>query len=112
MGLPQLTRRLALEEPQRVPDGAGGFDETWVVLGHLWAEVTARTGRETAGQVGSVSVVPYRITVRGAPVGQAARPKAEQRFREGTRLFRILSVAEADPQGRYLVCMAEEEAAA
>jgi hypothetical protein len=49
--------------------------------------------------------------VRGAPVGAQRRPKAEQRFRDGTRLFRILSVTERDPQGRFLICQTEEEVA-
>jgi head-tail adaptor len=39
-----LSRRLVLEAPDRVPDGAGGFSETWVALGHVWAEI-ARAGR-------------------------------------------------------------------
>jgi len=110
-GPPQLTRRLVLEEPQRLSDGAGGFAETWVVLGTLWAEVKAGSGRERAGEVTAVSRVPYRITVRGAPEGNLARPRPEQRFREGARVFRILAVSEADAQGRYLTCFAEEEGA-
>jgi head-tail adaptor len=46
--------------------------------------------------------------VRGAPVGAPSRPVAGQRFREGARIYPILAVAEADPEGRYLVCHAEE----
>jgi hypothetical protein len=42
-------------------------------------------------------------------VGHPARPVPEQRFREGSRVFHIRSVAEADPEARYLVCMADEE---
>ena len=30
------------------------------------------------------------------------------RFREGARIYPIIAVAEADPEGRYLVCYAEE----
>ncbi len=110
--LPRLTRRLVLEAPQRAPDGAGGFVDSWAALGTLWAEVVARSGRERAGAGGALSHVPYRITVRGAPAGAPSRPRPEQRFREGARIFRILSVAEADAQGHYLICQAEEEGAA
>jgi len=109
MSGPVLNRRLVLEAPQRVADGAGGFSESWAALGTLWAEVRPGTGREIGGQGGPLSRVPYRITVRGAPVGAPSRPKPEQRFREGARLFHILAVTERDGRGHYLTCFAEEE---
>jgi head-tail adaptor len=109
MSAPVLNRKLVLEDPVQVPDGAGGFNETWVPLGILWAEVKAGTGQEKAGEFITVSKVPYRITVRGAPYGAPSRPKPEQRFREGTRLFRIKAVTERDPQAHFLTCFAYEE---
>ncbi len=109
MRLPVLNRRLVLETPQRVSDGAGGFTETWVALGEHWAEIKPGTGRETAGEFLTLSAVRYRIIVRAAPVGSDARPKADQRFREGDRLYRIAAVTEHDPRGHYLVCFAREE---
>ena len=112
MKAPRLNRALALEEAANVADGAGGFTQSWTGLGHLWAEVTFRSGREASQGGGALSVASYKITVRGAPVGNSMRPRADQRFREGTRLFRILSVAEKDAEGRYLICIAQEEAAA
>jgi head-tail adaptor len=45
-------------------------------------------------------------------VGSDRRPRPDQRFREGARLFRILAVAEADAQGLYLTCFAREEVVA
>ena len=106
---PRLTRHLVLETPQRVSDGAGGFTESWAALGTLWAHLEARTGRETSGAAMAVSLARYRVTLRAAPPGSSARPVAGQRFREGARLFRILAVAEADTDGRYLVADTEEE---
>ena len=112
MAAPLLNRKLVLEEPQRSPDGAGGYTETWVALGELWAEIRPGSGREKAGEFLTVSQVPYRITVRAAPIGSPARPRPDQRFREGTRIYAITSVAETDTAGRYLVCTAHEEVAA
>lgn len=108
---PVLSRALALETPVRVTDGAGGFSETWTPLGTLWAEVSARAARDSVGVAGRVAVAGYRITVRGAVPGASNRPRPGQRFREGTRLFRILGVTEADPAARYLACTCEEEVA-
>lgn len=112
MTMPHLNRKLVLEAPLRVPDGAGGYTESWEILGELWAEVRSRTGRERAEAGVPVSSVSYMIVVRGAPYGTAARPMPNQRFREGTRLFVIQAVAEQDLQGRYLTCFADEEVVA
>lgn len=108
-----LTRKLILEEAQRTPDGAGGYSEVWVALGALWGDVRPGTGRERqAAGLFTVSSIPYRITVRGAPQGAPSRPRADQRFRDGERLFRILAVTERDAKGRYLECFAKEEVSA
>lgn len=104
-----LNRQLALEELDRVPDGAGGFSDIWMPLGTLWADVSARSGRERGGEVAAVSVVVCRIVVRAAPTGSSMRPRAGQRFREGDRVYVIEAVAEKDMGARYLVCFATEE---
>lgn len=109
MTIPDLSRALVLEGVVRAPDGAGGFTEAWTALGTLWAEVRPWTGRDRLGEERMLSAVPYRVTVRGAPVGALSRPKAGQRFREGTRLFLIQAVTERDPDGRYLTCFSREE---
>jgi len=108
----RLNRQLVLEMPARLPDGAGGFVQSWMPLGQLWAHVDARSGRETTGLGGALSRTGYKIVVRGAPVGSQARPQADQRFRERERVFLIQSVAEDDADGRYLVCTAQEETVA
>ena len=109
MSAPKLRRSLLLEQVQAVPDGLGGQVESWVGLGRLWAEVVAGSARDDDGEETVLSSVGYRITVRGAPVDAPSRPRADQRFRDGSRLYRIVAVAERDPEGRYLVCHAREE---
>lgn len=108
---PVLGRKFVLEHAVRVVDGAGGFAEIWSPRGTLWAEVRPGKGREAAGEGVALSRVPWRITVRAARPESPARPVAGERFREGERVFRIISVAEADPAGRYLTCEADEERA-
>ena len=105
----RLNRKMVLEAPERVPDGAGGYTETWTQLGTLWVELRARGGREASGEETSLSRTGFKILVRAAPHGAPSRPSPEQRFREGARVFRIRSVAEFDQAGRYLVCLADEE---
>jgi head-tail adaptor len=109
MSRPSLSRQLVLEARRTLPDMAGGYSESWVVLGTLWADVVAGSGRDVAGEEVTISSVPYRITVRAAPFGSDARPRADQRLREGARIFRIVAVAERDADGRFLTCFAREE---
>ncbi|MDW4496816.1 head-tail adaptor protein [Sulfitobacter sp. D35] len=108
---PRLNRRLVLETPETIPDGAGGFDSVWVALGTIWGEVTARTGRELAQAEAAISRMSFRIVVRAAPFGSPDRPQPQQRFREGQRIFLIEAVAEEDADTRYLTCFATEEVA-
>lgn len=104
-----LNRKLTLEEMERTPDGAGGFHDTWAVLGTVWAEVRAGTGREKREEFAHISEVPYRITVRAAPEGAPSRPYPEQRFRDGARVFAITAVADTVGDARYLTCFTKEE---
>jgi head-tail adaptor len=105
----RLGRALVLEALLRVPDGLGGFSETWVPRGTLWAEVVPGAGRDLVREEVAGSAVPLRITVRGARPGAPSRPAAGDRFREGDRRYRVVAVTERDPEGRYLLCWAVEE---
>ena len=103
---PEMNRRLLLEAPERLEDGAGGFSEIWVALGHVWAAVETRgAGRE----VDQAARLLLKITMRAVPQGAAARPDARMRFRDGERVYRIEAVHESDPTGRTLSCFAVEE---
>lgn len=109
---PKLTRKLVLEAPVQVADGAGGYRKDWQHLGEIWAEIKPGTGVEKAGEFVTLASVPLKIVVRGAPEGSPRRPKPEQRFREGARIYRILAVTERDAAGMYLTCFAREEVVA
>jgi head-tail adaptor len=103
-----LTRKLVLEARETQPDGSGGHTVAWVPVGTLWADVAAHGGREDFLGGRPRARTRVRILVRGAPAGAASRPRPDQRFREGARIFNILGVAEHDPRGRYLEITAEE----
>jgi len=109
MSDPHLSHALDLEELQRSPDGAGGFAQTWVRLGTVWADIRAGAGRERADQTRPQSVQSLIVTVRGAQRASPRRPRPDQRFRAGARIIAIEAVAEGDPMGRYLVCRCVEE---
>ena len=108
MSAPRLNRRLVLEAPEDVPDGAGGVTRSWQVLGQIWAKLEPRTGRAVDAAAGSLARMPYRITVRAAPAGSPARPAPGQRLRAGARVFHVQAVAD-ESGGAWLTCFAEEE---
>lgn len=108
----QLNRLLTLETPTSVSDGTGGLSVQWTATGTLWADIAPGAGRDTASEEIRLTTVPYRITVRGAPVGSARRPQAGQRLVDGLRIFQVLAVTERDAAGHYLTCFAREEAPA
>lgn len=107
--VPQLNRRLILQERQSVPDGAGGFTMTWPSRGTVWAEIKPGSGREIGDVEVKLSAVPHRITLRAAPQESDRRPVAGNRLVEGARIFLVQAVAEADAEARFLTCFATEE---
>ncbi|MFI0396289.1 head-tail adaptor protein [Paracoccus jiaweipingae] len=109
MSAPRLNVPLVLEQPQRQPDGMGGFRVRWAALGTVWAAMRARGGREVSGPVGRESAQHWEITLRAAMPGDPRRPAPGQRLRMAGRVFRVLAVAESGPAGRLLVCQATEE---
>ena len=109
MSLPRLNRHLALQAPVRTADAMGGYAFEWQTIGTLWAEVAPGSGREVRRGEAALGRVPMKITVRMAPLGSDARPKAGQRFIDGPRIFTITAVTERDPAGAYLTCHADEE---
>lgn len=95
-----LNRRIAIETPAVVADGS----TTWIALATVWAGFaqTAATERDDDGRY--VGVVRWRFTIRWrGDVTSAAR------IRFGTRVFRILAVADPTGNSRYLAIEAEEE---
>lgn len=105
---PQLNRKLTLEERVTTPDGSGGFAVQWSPLGDLWADMRATRGNEQIIGRRETQSLAWRIRVRSAPIGAPSRPKPDQRFVEGTRVFTILAVSELAGTDLYLDCWAEE----
>lgn len=104
-----LSRRLVLENRQKTPDGAGGWVQSWVPLGTIWAKIETSTGRREAREHADQSVNKVKITTRNAPMDSDARVKPGQRLVEGSNVFLVDAVAETEPHGLYLTCWARKE---
>ena len=106
----RFSRKLALESPERVADGAGGYSGGWSLLGTHWGDVARATGRLERGEEAARARAQYRITIRAVPNDSPSRPVAGQRFLDGTRVFLIRSVWD-DADLRHLICLVDEEVA-
>jgi SPP1 family predicted phage head-tail adaptor len=98
-----LRHRLTLEELARVADEGGGFTESWVTVATLSANLRPIGGDERyeadrlAGRITHEVNLRYRAGVAPA-----------MRFRNGTRIFHIVSVIDVEERRRWLTCLCEE----
>ncbi len=99
-----LRVRLALEQAQETPDGAGGFAEDWVETGQLFARVEPARASDRSGAGQTLEEVTHRITFR-----HRADVASGMRLRRGGRVFAILTVHDPDETGRYLVARTREQ---
>jgi SPP1 family predicted phage head-tail adaptor len=98
--------RLTLERPTATPDGAGGFTLAWNAITILPADVAPVKADERSVDEGLSDLTLHKIVIR-----KRADILSSDRFRLGTRVFRIRSIVDPDEDGRFLVCVCEEEGA-
>ncbi|MFV0294848.1 MAG: phage head closure protein, partial [Hyphomicrobiaceae bacterium] len=95
---------LALETPQRTPDGGGGGVVTWTTTATVWADIQPAHGRERVIGEQRSGEITHEITIRHRPGITPA-----MRFRLGARLFQIIAVRDIDESRRILRCQCQEE---
>jgi SPP1 family predicted phage head-tail adaptor len=102
----KLNRRLVLEEPVIMPDGAGGVIRTYQALTTLWGALVPVSASNVVMADGSGATVTHRITIRTGP-----EVSPRHRFRWGARQFQVVALRDEDGQGRFLQIEAEERTA-
>lgn len=100
----RLRLRLTLETASATPDGAGGSIPEWIEIATVSAEVAPLGAGEQVRGEGLADLTQQRIVVR-----KRSGVVAGNRFRLGERIFRIAGVTDPAEDGRYLVCLCEEE---
>jgi SPP1 family predicted phage head-tail adaptor len=101
-----LNRRLTLEAPVETPDGAGGVTRTYQAVVTLWASVIPVSARSQSEAERLGGAVTHRISLRFT-----ADITTRHRFRDGSRIFRILSLRDRDGRKRFLQIDADESVA-
>lgn len=100
----RLRLRLVLEKPTPTPDGAGGFTLDWAGAATLAGDVVPVRAEERRLGEGLGDLVTHRIVIR-----HRSDIETGDRLRLGERLFRIRGITDPHEDGRYLVCLTEEE---
>jgi SPP1 family predicted phage head-tail adaptor len=102
MGAGGLDRRLVLEAPVETDDGAGGVTRSFEMVATLWAQVTPVRARPNVAADSLAALVTHRIVVR-----LPRTITTLNRFRDGTRIFRVVAFRETADR-RFLEIDAEE----
>lgn len=103
----RLRLRLDLETATPTPDGAGGSTLSWSTVATVAADVAPQRAEERRVGEGLADVVTHRIVIR-----HRDDVAAGDRFTLGSRVFAIRGVRDPEEDGRYLVCLCEEEGGA
>ena len=106
--VPELNRPMVLEDRVLAPDTMGGQLVSWIALGTHWCELVARSMALRLLADHGQAKGTARILLRAVAPDVPSRPKTGQRFRDGARIFNIISVSEADAEGRFLECQVSE----
>lgn len=100
----RLRLPLTLEAMTAVPDGAGGFAESWAALGTLYAALEPVKAARRLGADQALPEVTHLVTLRARPDVASG-----MRFTTSGRVFAIETVHDPDETGRFLVCGVRED---
>lgn len=98
----RLDRRLVLEAPVEVDDGAGGVTRGYQTAATLWAQLTPVRARPDVAADSLAALVTHRIVLR-----TPRTITTQNRFRDGARIFRVVAFRETADR-RFLEIDAEE----
>jgi len=60
----RLRKRVTLQQPNQVSDGAGGFTTTWSTVGTFWAKLTPKSASESSRADTLHGVSTHTLTFR------------------------------------------------
>lgn len=99
----ELRCRLVIENPQRVSDGAGGADVSWVEVATVWANVQPVSAGETRSVGQRAEKITHRITLR-----YRSDVTAAMRLIGMGRVFEIEAVVNEAERDQWLICSCVE----
>jgi SPP1 family predicted phage head-tail adaptor len=99
----KLNRRLMLEAPVESADGAGGVSRSFAAIATLWVSVMPASAARQIEAERLGAKVTHRLHLRFSN-----DITTRHRFRDGARIYRIVSIRDRDGRKRFLEIEAEE----
>ncbi len=101
--LSSLKQRAALQSRTLVPDGGGGFSESWQTVGTAWVEIVPLGANEKFGPDTLETRIRHRITLRAR-----SDIVAGMRLATASRSFAIRAVERRAASDPLLTLLCEE----
>lgn len=98
-----MNRRLVLEAPVEDADGAGGVTRSFEAVATMWAAVAPVSAAREIEAARLGARVTHRLHLRFAD-----DITTRHRFRDGQRIYRIVTLRDRDGRRRFLEIEAEE----
>lgn len=99
----RLRNKVAIQQPVRISDGAGGYTQSWEDFAVVSAEIEPFSGRERFSSFQLKSEVSHKITIR-----YIAGINSDMRIMLGSREFNIRSSVNPLERNEQLVLLCDE----
>ena len=106
MRIGDMNKRIELQYTTKVPDGMGGFINSFVTTATVWAGIWPVSASEQVQAMQNVMTISHRIRIRYRSV-----LKASWRIKYGERYFNIVSSVNPDEKCEYLDILCKEATA-
>jgi SPP1 family predicted phage head-tail adaptor len=100
----RMDKRVEIQQPVSVPDGAGGQTVTWTTFDTIWASIEPLQGQEYIAAQQMQTAVTHRLRIRYLEGITAA-----MRVKFGARVFQIQSILNYNERNAEMQLMCVEQ---
>ena len=102
MNIGKMRHRITIQRQSDEKDRLAGYQDDWIDIATVWAQISPVSGREFLTQIRE-TMVTHKIYCRYRP---GVTPRLRIKFKD--RIFRIISVLNWDESNEGLTIMCEE----
>ena len=105
MRIGELNKRITLMYQTKVPDGMGGFTNSWVTAAEIFGAIWPISAKETITAAQPTMTVTHRIRIR-----YRANIRSSWRIKHGSRYYNIVSIINPNMDRKWLDILVKEAA--
>jgi len=103
MRISDINKEIILQYKTKVPDGMGGFVESWTELDTVFAAIWPTSAKERMANMGQAIIVTHKIRIRYRKI-----LKSYWRIKFGNRYFSIIGIINPSESNQMLDLMCQE----